>query len=134
LANTISAFGVEQSWRRQIFAKFVPPLHTNSRYVEEKNLIVGFAAAITLDDANVAFCQRRFAKMRLVWSLGPSRSHYIAKVQRSWANNFPDLVTALENIVSHISDSANMGFVPGRRSSPPYARELQIAGSVVARL
>jgi oxalate---CoA ligase len=111
LATQFAPSASKQSWGRRSLAKYVRHYTTPGADVHDKSLIVGFGAkSLRLMMPMWTFLSHLdTAKCDLLFLWDPSRIHYREGIP-GLASNFPDLVTALQNIVRHFGYRRIIGF------------------------
>jgi hypothetical protein len=111
LADTMVSLALKQSWRRQSLNKFVRLYTSSEADAQEKTLIVGFGSkALRLMMPMWTFLSHLDSKkFDLLFLWDPSRIHYRDGIPEL-GDNFRDLVTSLENIVSHFGYRRIIGF------------------------
>jgi acyl-CoA synthetase (AMP-forming)/AMP-acid ligase II/acyl carrier protein len=111
LADKIVPLALKQSWRRQSLAKSVRLYTSSGVDVQEKTLIVGFGSmSLRLMMPMWTFLSHLDSKkVDLLFLWDPSRIHYREGIPEL-GDNFRDLVTSLENIVSHFGYRRIIGF------------------------
>src|SRR5262249_38307857 len=111
LIGKIVPLGSHQNWRRQSLAKYVRLYTSSQTDVHDKALIVGFGAkSLRLMMPMWTFLSHLDAtKCDLLFLWDPSRVHYREGIP-GLADNFPDLVASLRDIVTYLAYKRIIGF------------------------